>query len=127
MGTLVLSASRADTKPNYVVSTVAFGSVAVADGELGVFIGANVAPQVSNYNGLGYCLDTLKETYWPDPGTGVTSDAIYDVVTRLDTDTLSENTVAIIKGSGYSPAGVSQTAHANRMLERWLEDVAKDT
>ena len=121
MGTQVLSASVADTKPNLVVSDVAFGAVAIGDGELAVWVGTTALPQVEAKNGIGSCVDKLREADWPDTTTGVVTEAIYDVVANEIVDTLSEDCVAVIKGSAYTPAGVSCSAMSQRLKEVWLE------
>lgn len=121
MGTQVLSASVADTKPNLVTSTVAFGSVDIGDGELAVWVGSAALPQVEAKNGIGSCVDKLREADWPNTTTGVVTEAIYDVVANLITDTLSEDCVAVIKGSDYTPQGVSCSAMCERLKEVWLE------
>jgi len=125
MGTQVLSTARYETKPQYVVSTVAFGSVAVGDGEFASFIGANAADQVEAFNGLEKCKERLREAGWPNTGTGVVVEAIYDIKVKAFTDTLSEDCVSVIKGSDYTPAGVSCSTVALRQAELWLESTAK--
>ena len=126
MGTQVLSLARSESKPTYVASTVAFGSVAVGDGELAVFVGTGATVQLSAFTGaMSHALQALREASWPNSTTGVTVSAIYDVVAQAHTDTLSEDCVAIIKGSDYVPAGVSCSAYVKRMVEVYLEDVAK--
>ncbi len=121
MGTQVLSTSVADTKPNLAVSTVAFGAVAIADGQLAVWVGATALPQVEAKNGIGTCVDKLREADWPDTTTGVVTEAIYDVLANKIVDTLSEDCVAVIKGSAYTPQGVSCSAMTQRLKEVWLE------
>lgn len=127
MGTQVLAAADSNTKPNYVVSTVAFGSVAIGDGELAVFVGANIVDQVEAYNGLTKkALQAIREAAWPNPASLSVTESIYDVIAKASTDTLSEDTVAIILGSGFTTvSGASSSAHVRRMAELWLESTAK--
>jgi len=125
MGTLVTSTASYQTKPQYTVETVAFGLVAVADGEFASFIGADISAQVVAWDGLETCKEALRETGWPNPTTGVVVEAIYDTVTQSLTDTLSETCVAVIKGSDYKPAGFSCSPDAMREAEKWLESTAK--
>ena len=125
MGTQVLATADYETKPQYVVSTVAFGSVAVGDGEFASFIGANAANQLEAYNGLEKCKEKLREAGWPNPGTGVVVESIYDVLLQQFTDTLSEDCVAIIRGSDFTKVSDSCSGHAQRQAELWLESTAK--
>ena len=132
MGTQVLSASRSDTKPNYVLSTVAAGSFVSADGNFYMFVGSTVATQLNAKTGQRMCMQALRELGWPD--TEISGDptwASYETVTNTlatgDTvdPTLTENMVAIIVASGYAPAGLSLSAQSKRTFELILEDVLK--
>lgn len=126
MGTQVLSLARSESKPTYVASTVAFDAVAVGDGELAVFVGTGAVDHVEAFNGvMSHALQALREGGWPDPASLSTVNAYYNVVTQSHTVTFSEDCVAIIKGAGYTPAGVSCSAYVKRMTEVYLEDVAK--
>ena len=127
MGTQVLSTASYMTKPQYTVTTVAFGSVAIGDGEFASFVGADVTDQVVAYNGLGVCKEKLREAGWLNPTTGNVVEAIFDTVTQNITDTLSATTVAVIKGFDYKPAGFSCSPDATRQADLWLETTAKVT
>jgi len=129
MGLEITSTSRTDTKPNYTVATTVAASVAVADGELVVFIGATIQTQLEANNGVLQCIQALRENDWPNPTTLQFASAMYDTKTNILTvatdavlPTLTEDVVAVIKGLDYSPAGVSSSAHGRRMLEMYLED-----
>jgi len=121
MGTQVLSTANYETKPQYTTSTVAFGAIAIADGQLATWVGADVSANVVAWDGLETCKEKLREAGWPDTTTGVVSEAIFDTVTQSITDTLSETCVAVIKGSGYKPAGFSCSPDVTRLSEVWLE------
>jgi hypothetical protein len=131
MGTQVLAALRSDTKPNYVLSTVAAGSVVSADGNFYMFVGSTAATQLNAKTGQRMCMQALREADWPDPATTEAAWASYETVTNtLATGsgvdpTLTENMVAIIKASGFSPAGVSASTHSKRTFELILEVVLK--
>jgi hypothetical protein len=126
MGTQVLAAADHNTKPNYVVSTVAAGSVVVADGEFALFVGANATVQLNAFNGaVAHCRQALREAGWQNPTTGVVVEAIYDVITQQSTDTITEDTVALIQGFDFTKVGDSNSAHGKAMMELYLEDVAK--
>lgn len=126
MGTLVTAAAKENTKPNYTVETVAFGSVAVADGELAVFVG-NAIPSAETWAapGLQKALQGIREAHWPDPASLSVINSIYDVAADAKTDTLSETCVAIIQGAGFNTAGSSNSGHAHRLFEMALEGVLK--
>jgi len=132
MGTQVLSASRSDTKPNYVLSTVAAGSFVSADGNFYLFVGATVATQLNAKTGQRMCMQALRELGWPD--SQISGDAVWasyetdtnTLATGSGVDpTLTENMVAIVVASGFNDPAVSNSAQSQRTFERWLEDVAK--
>jgi hypothetical protein len=132
MGTQVLAADRSNTKPNYVLSTVAAGSVVSADFNLYLFVGSAIQTQLNGKTGQRMCMQALREESWPnEPISGDAFWASYDTAT--DTlligsgadPTLTEVMVAVIQASGFSAAGVSNSAHCKRMYELVLEDVLK--
>lgn len=131
MGTQVVAADRSNTKPNYVLSTVAAASVAPADGNLYLFVGATIATQLNGKTGQRMCMQALREASWPNPVTAEFSWATYETVTNTLTigndagPTLTENMVAYIQGLDFTPAGVSNSAHCKRTFELVLEDVLK--
>jgi len=125
MGTQVLSTSRGDAKVNMTVSTVIAASVAVADGQLVSWVGATALPQVEAFNGLGSCVDKLREAGWPETTTGVVVEAIYNVPLNTFVDTLTEDCVAVIKGSTYTHAGFSSSPVCSSQSGLWLESTAK--
>ena len=131
MGTQVLAALQGDSKPNYVLSTVAAGSVVTADDNFYLFVGATAITQLNVKTGLTECANKLRELGWPNPVTTEAAWASYETVTDtiafgegLD-PTLTENMVAILKASGFTPAGVSGSKHSIRMYEKVLEEILK--
>ena len=131
MGTKVLAAAKENTKPNYVVSTVVAGSMAVLDGEFAIWIGATASTQLESYNDLLQCSQALREAGWPNPVTTEFSTAALDTKTGVLTVTngtaqvLTEDQVAVVQGFDFSFPHESNSAHVRRMQESWLEDVAK--
>jgi hypothetical protein len=131
MGTQVVAANRSNTKPNYVLSTVAAGSVVPTDGNFYLFVGDTIATQLNGKTGQRMCMQSLRESSWPNPITAEFAWAAYETVTNTLTTgngvapTLTENMVAIIKGFDFTPAGVSCSAHSKRTFELVLEDVLK--
>jgi len=131
MGTKVLAAADHNTKPNYVVSTVVAGSMAILDGQFAVFIGATIATQLEAYNGLLQCSQALREADWPNPVTLEFSTAAYDTRTGILTvsngavQTFTEDQVVVTQGFHFTQPADSNSAHVRRMQELWLEDVAK--
>ena len=132
MGTLVTSASKTDTKPNMTVATVAAGSVVPVDGSFYVFIGSTATPQLVSHIGVAdKCKDALREAGWPNPVTTEFSAAVFDTLTNSVTvtngaaPTLLETDVAVIQGLDYNYAGSSNTGKTQRMVELYMEDVAK--
>lgn len=127
MGTLVLSTATHDTAPNYAVTAPLAAAVVVGDGELGVFIGANLTDRVEAYDGILRCLHALREAHWPNPVTTELSAAMYTVGTHTlavsngAAPVLTENAVAVLRGLDYAPAGSSSSAHVRRMAGTYLE------
>lgn len=132
MGTLVKATDRDNTKPNYALTSPAAAAVAVADGELALFIGSSIPAQVSGWAGLTRCIQALREQQWSDPSTGQLAYAQFNVADGLLTvvadgasPSLGEGQVAILQGFGFSAAGVSNSAHCKRMFEKALEEALK--
>jgi len=125
MGVQVTATADSNTKPNYTVATVLAASVAVADGEFAVWVGATISDQLVAFDGVRMCKQALREAGWLNPTTGVVIEAIYDTQTQNIVDTLTEDCVAVIQGFDFTPAGVSNSAHSVRMAEKWLETTAK--
>jgi hypothetical protein len=131
MGTSVIAALDGDTKPNYTVATVVAGSFVVADTEFGIFVGNAVQSQLEAFNGLEMCKHALRDAGWPNPVTTEKSAAVYDTatntlaVTNGAPPTVAEDDVAIFQGLDFTQAGDSNSGHATRMAEQWLESVAK--
>jgi hypothetical protein len=129
MGLEITSTARSQSKPQYTVATTAAASVAVADGELVVFVGTTVQTNVEAFNGIGVCVDALREKGWPNPTTLQFASAMYDTHTKTLTvvedgalPTLTENVVAVIRGIGYTGPGQSCSKYVIRMAELYLEN-----
>ena len=125
MGTQVTATADSNTKPNYTVATVLVASIAVADGEFAVWVGATISDQVVAFDGIRMCKQALRELGWPNPLTLAVSEAIYDTQLQAFTVTATEDCVAVIQGFDFTPAGKSNSAHSARMAELWLESTAK--
>jgi hypothetical protein len=131
MGTQVVAANRSNTKPNYVLTTVAAGSVAPTDGNFYLFVGSTIATQLNGKTGQRMCMQALRQESWPNPVTLEFSWAAYDTVTNTLTTgngaapTLTEDMVAYIQGLDFTPAGVSNSAQCKRTFELVQEDVLK--
>ena len=128
MGTKILSTQDSDTKPNYIVSTVAAGSMSIGDGEFASFIGSTVSSNLESFNGLEVCKDKLRESGWGNPGTGTFNSVVFDTKTQAVTiateaalPTLTEDDVAIIQGFDYTGPSDSNSPHSVRMAELYLE------
>lgn len=125
MGVLVKATANHNTRPNYVVSDPPV--VAVADGELAIWIGANLTDRVEAYNLVLRCLQALREAHWPEPITGEVSAARFApttgtiVVTNGTIPAMDANNAAVIRGFEFSTAGSSSSAHVRRMLGVYLE------
>lgn len=131
MGTLVTAAADHNTKTNYSIATVAAGSVAPADGNLYLFVGATADCPLEAFNGaVAKCRQALREAGWPNPVTLQFSYATYDlstytlVVGNGAAPTLTENQVAVIQGLDFVNGGKSNSAHVKRMFGRYREAVA---
>ena len=131
MGTLVTAAAKEDTKPAFTLETVAAGSVAVADGELAVFVGENQDPQTIMNAGFDKCLEALRDAHWPNPVTTENSAAVYKITTGILTvtndapPTLTEDDVAILQGLDFNYAGSSNSGTCHRLFEVILEQALK--
>lgn len=125
MGTKILATHDSDTKPNYVVSTVAAGSLTLNDGELAIFVGSTAVNQVEVINGLEKCAEAWQEDGWSNPATGVPVIIAYDISVQRFVTTLNENSVAVYRGFDFTPAGDACITHVKRMGEKYLEDVGK--
>jgi hypothetical protein len=128
MGTKVLATSKTDTKPNFTVSTVVAGSMAIIDGQFASFVGDTTVVNLPEWIGLERCKEGLREAGWPNPGTGTFNTAQYDTVTNTLTVTLagaipalSEDECVLIQGFDFSYAGESNSAIATRQAEAFLE------
>jgi hypothetical protein len=128
MGTKVLAAADTDTKPNYTVSTVLAASVAIIDGQFAAWVGNAVTTNVEAYNGLGRCKEALREQDWPNPTTGIFNSAVFNTITGVLTvalgailPTVAETDVCILQGLDFTQAADSNSGHAQRMSESWLE------
>ena len=128
MGTKVLSTSDTDTKPNYVVSTVVAASVAIVDGEFAVWVGDLVPINLPANVGLIQCLQALREAGWPNPATTTFNIVKYSsidgtLVVALGAvlPTVLETDVVILQGFDFTKAADSNTGHAKRMIESFLE------
>lgn len=115
MGTQVLSTSQEQSKVNMAVSTVLAGSVAVAAGNLLIWIGNGLnGNQLEIVSALQRCRDTLREAGHPDPGAG---DEVYaisqpgaakvnvSITNQAATPTIAETDVLIGYGAGYAGPG----------------------
>ena len=129
MGMKLLSALDSDTKPNYVTSTVAAGSMTIVDGQFAAFIGSTVSSNLESFNGLEVCKDKLRESGWGNPGTGTFNSVVFDTKTQavtIATDaalpTLTEDDVALLQGFDYTGPSDSNSPHAVRMAELYLEN-----
>ena len=129
MGMKLLSALDSDTKPNYVTSTVAAGSMSIVDGQFASFIGSTVSTNVESFAGLETCKDKLRENGWGNPGTGTFNSVIFNTKTQAVTialdailPVLTEDDVAIIQGFDYTGPSDSNSPHAVRMAELYLEN-----
>ena len=131
MGTLVTAAAKEDTKEAYPVESPAAAAVAVADGELAVFVGANQDPQAIMGAGFQKCLQAIREAHWPNPVTTEFSAAVYTITTGTLAvsngahPTLTENDVAILQGLDFNTAGSSNSGHCHRLFETALEQALK--
>ena len=135
MGILVTAAKlSADTKPQYVVSTVAAASVAVDTSAMAVWVGDDFAfSQLETYNAVLKCLERIRENGSPTPLTtnvsgAETLDPSKAAVTLLNDAAIAaaEAEVAVYYGATYQPAnGGSVSAHTHRLLELYLESTAK--
>lgn len=128
MGTQVTADDRSNTKPNYTVATVAFGAVAIVDGEFAVWVGDSVSTNVEAYNGLLKCVQALREAHWPNPLTTTFNSAKYSTTTHTLTvalgaalPTVAETDVVVLQGLDFTPAGVTNSPHVRRMAEMYLE------
>jgi len=128
MGTKVLATNKSNTKPNFVVSTVAAGSMAITDGQFASFVGDQTVVNLPEWIGLERCKEGLREAGWPNPATGTFNTAVYNTVTNTLTVTLggaigtiTENDCALVQGYNFSYAGESNSAIATRQAELFLE------
>ena len=128
MGLEITSTSRAQSKPQYTVATTAAASVAVADGELVVFVGSTVQTQLEAFNGLDTCTEALRDNDWPNPTTLQFASAMFDTKTKILTfvadgalPTLTEDVVAVIRGLDYTGPAESCSKYTIRMAEIYLE------
>jgi hypothetical protein len=129
MGLEITSTSRSQSKPQYTVATTAAASVAVADGELVVFVGSTVQTNVEAFNGIGVCVAALRENDWPNPTTLQFASAMFDTKTKVLTvqpdgvlPTLTEDVVAVIRGLDYTGPAESCSKYVSRMAELYLEN-----
>lgn len=129
MGTQVTVSSRHDSSPSFTVATVAAAAVAVADGELALWVGDSVTSPLEAYVGLEHCLEALREAGWPNPVTIENSYAIYDTADQtLTVDNgaapsfdSGETEVAILQGFDFINDGASNSAFVESMMESYLE------
>lgn len=129
MGLEITSTSRAQSKPQYTVATTAAASVAVADGELVVFVGSTIQTPVEAFNGIDNCTAALRDNDWPNPVTTQFASAMFDTKTKVLTfvadgalPTLTEDVVAVIRGLDYTGPGESCSKYTIRMAELFLEN-----
>lgn len=138
--------SIANSKPSFVVAVEAAGALTIGAGELGIFMGDNVAadhtvltpgvaPIGSNQRvitAFENLRDRLKEANFPvGPGvvTFVTgtppSAAGYTVGEGASIPVLTEDDAAIAYGNTFYPAGNSSNYlnMINRLIERFQEDL----
>lgn len=131
MGTLVKSTAKEDTKDAYALTSPAAAAVAVADGELAVFVGANQDPQTIMAAGFQKCLQALRDAHWPNPVTLQLSAAVYKIttgvlsVTNGAAPTLTEDDVAILQGLDFNYAGSSNSGACHKLFEVALEQALK--
>ena len=130
MGTLVTIADSTDSKSQYTVATVAAGSVAPADGNLYLFVGASISSPLEAFNGaVSQCLQALREAHYPNPVTTQFSSAVFDTITGVLTvangaaPTLAEDEVAILQGLDFAREGDSISRHIKRAAEAYLEEM----
>jgi hypothetical protein len=142
----ITSDSIANSKPSFVVAVEAAATLTIGAGEIGIFMGDNVAADhtvlapgvapignnqrvVTAFENLR---DRLKEGNFPvGPGavTFVTgtppSSEGYTVGEGAGIPALTEDDAAIAFGDGFYPAGNSGNYlnHINRMIERFQEDL----
>jgi hypothetical protein len=127
MGTQVLSTADYQTKPQYAVSTVLAAAVAGADGQFISWVGNAVPVNLPAWIGLERCKEGLREAGWPNPGTGTYNTAVLDSASNLTVTlagavpTVTEGDCVIIQGYNYSLSGDSNSAHATRQAEKFLE------
>lgn len=123
-------------KPDYVVDTEAAAAITVGDGELVVAVGTSLLTKspVLCVIALNDLLDALRERQFPD---GAAADN-YAYMTPPDkanvvvgnaaaVPALAETDAVIAYGGTFAGVGSSQIfiGHINRMIEKFLEDVAK--
>jgi hypothetical protein len=131
MGTLVTAAAKEDTKEAFTVESPLAAAVAVADGELAVFVGANQDPQTIMNAGFQKCLNALRDAGWPNPVTLEFSAAKYTITTGTLVvsngahPTLTENDVAIVQGLDFNYGGSSNSGKCHRLFETALEQALK--
>ena len=131
---VTVSKASQDTKPQYVVTTVAAASLAVDTTELVVWIGTDFAfSQLETYNAILKCLERTRENGTPTPLTtnvsgAETLDPSKSAVTLVDDAVLAaaEAEVAVYYGSAFQPGiGTSVSAHTRRALELYQESTAR--
>ena len=129
MGTQVLASASYETKPQYAVSTVAAVSVAGADGTFRSWVGEDVPVNLPAVIGLERCKEGLREAGWPNPGTGTYNTAVYDATQNLTVTlagavpTVTEGDCVIVQGFDFRGEGFSNSDHATRQSETYLEAV----
>ena len=128
MGTLVKAINDSNTKPNYSVEDTAPGAVAVADGELALFVGSTTDNSLKQYAGMLKCMQALREAGWLNPATTVLNTAVYDIATDTLTVTLAatlplltETQVALVQGFNFTQPSDSNSGHSRRMAESAIE------
>lgn len=128
MGTKVLATNKSNTKPNFTVSTVVAGSMAITDGEFATFVGDQTVVNLPEWVGLERCKEALREAGWPNPAAGTFNTAVFNTVTNTMTltlggaiGTITETDCALVQGFGFSYAGESNSAIAIRQAESFLE------
>ena len=126
MGTLVTATDKSNTKPTYTVATVAAGSVVVNAGELALFVGTDTVKSMKQYAAMLKCMQGLREKSWPDPtlfNTAVYTPIgdVFTLTMEAAVPTLTEESVALIQGAGFTGSGTSNSAHSRRMAESAVE------
>ena len=129
MGTLVVASNDSDTKPNYAVSSELAGVFVFLDGGFSVWVGSSVPINLPATVGLTQCLQALREVGWPNPEKSLdfnsakysSIDGTLTVTLGTVTPILLETDVVIVQGFDFTQSADSNTGHAKRMIESFLE------